>query len=193
MNRVRIGLSKRIHAPVYYVDGISGNFPLWRRNDVKKIVATGLHLDNFAVYCYLNELPKGWYEPPFSLKGKTVLDVGACCGETAYYFLELGAKSVIAIECNKKRLALLRRNVKALKMKCHIVAEPFRAKHLLEFNHHFIKSDCEGGEINLLRLPHKLKPCVVETHNSFLTEKFKQIGFNEICRLNENQSILRNY
>ena len=42
--------------------------------------------------------------------GRTVLDVGAGCGETAHFYLNHGAQRVICIEGDVKTLEFLRRN-----------------------------------------------------------------------------------
>jgi methylase of polypeptide subunit release factors len=191
LNRVKLCLSNRLHVPVFRVDGVPWSFPLWKFSQARQIANTGLHLDCFALFVMLKESPSGHYLPPFSLKGKTVLDAGACCGETAYYFLKHGAAKVIAVECDAKRIEIIRRNVKALNLNVEVVPEPFSYKHLLEFD--FIKCDCEGAEVNLLNDPAVLKPCVVETHSRYLTNMFLASGFSEVCRLNANQSLLVNY
>jgi predicted nicotinamide N-methyase len=54
---------------------------------------------------------KSWYLPPWSLKGKTVLDVGAGCGETALFYYLHGASRVIAIEPQSSLTHLLRKNM----------------------------------------------------------------------------------
>ena len=64
-----------------------------------RIKNSGLELDRYGTEFML----KGWrdWEKLFrGLAGKTVLNAGACCGETAYYFLTHGARKVIAIECD---------------------------------------------------------------------------------------------
>jgi hypothetical protein len=42
------------------------------------------------IYSELDQFEK-YYLPPFPLKNKKVLDLGACCGETAYFYLQHGA------------------------------------------------------------------------------------------------------
>ena len=56
---------------------------------------------------------KKWYLPPDhrkGIKGQVVLDVGAGCGETAYFFLKNGASKVISIEPDKKAFEILSEN-----------------------------------------------------------------------------------
>src|SRR5437867_8291799 len=47
-----------------------------------------------------------WYLPI----GDTVLDLGAGCGETAYFYLRHGARRVVCIESDPAALTLLERN-----------------------------------------------------------------------------------
>ena len=55
------------------------------------------------------ELEK-WHEYYLPAQGKTVLDLGAGCGETAFFYLNHGAKHVISVEPPGPALDLLRRN-----------------------------------------------------------------------------------
>ena len=51
-----------------------------------------------------------YYLPHKPLAGKTVLDLGAGCGETAKFFLNHGASRVVCIEPDSKCLEYLRQN-----------------------------------------------------------------------------------
>ena len=42
--------------------------------------------------------------------GETVLDLGAGCGETAYFYLQHGAKKVIAVEAEHRKIEKLQKN-----------------------------------------------------------------------------------
>lgn len=53
---------------------------------------------------------KAWHQGYLPIKGGTVLDVGAGCGETALFYLLHGAKQVLAIESDPNAYAMLRRN-----------------------------------------------------------------------------------
>jgi hypothetical protein len=177
---MKIALSKRKHVPMLKVEGVDWFFPFWKYKTAKHIESIGLHLDSIAAAVLVRELPRGHYLPPFSLKGKKVLDIGACCGETAWYYLQHGAKKVTAIECDEKRLDILRDNIDRLGLNIDVVAEPFAVSHLTDFDYDFIKCDVEGYEMILLESKLKLKPCIVEVHNLWIEDQFEKAGFKAI-------------
>jgi len=84
------------------------------------------------------------YLPPGGLSGFNVLDIGAGCGETAQFFLNHGARSVRPVEKDPTAFSLLKEN---------FAGDP-RISWDGPFQVDFIKSDCEGGERNM----------VIETH-----------------------------
>jgi len=71
--------------------------------------------------------------------GRTVLDVGAGCGETALFYLKHGAQRVICIEGDEKALELLSRNFGGDDRVTIVPAVVDSAK-----------IDIEGGEENLV-------------------------------------------
>lgn len=188
---MKLAISKRKRIPVFHVKGVEWSFPLWRHKTAKYVESTGLHLDSVATSVLLDELPKDLYLPPFSLKEKTVLDAGACCGETAWYYLKHGAKKVIAVECDSKRISILKDNVARLRLNVQVVPEPFSISHVTDFDYDFIKCDVEGYEMILLEHKKKLKPCVVEVHNSWIKDQFEKAGFKEIFAFQTNISQIR--
>jgi|YelNatPaOPRAMG01_1025707.scaffolds.fasta_scaffold25786_4 tRNA G37 N-methylase Trm5 len=119
-----------------------------------------------------------YYLPPFSLHGKTVLDVGAGCGETAFFYILYGAKKIIAIERDVKALRCLEENVKENNWNVEIIPEPFKIEHL-NLPHDFMKMDIEGSEAVLLNLQIN-KPCIVEVHSHELMLKFQEKSFKKI-------------
>ena len=123
---------------------------------------------------YISEYPQ-WLEHyvPFSLVGKTILDVGAGEGETARFFLEQGATFVICIEPDPKCLLALRANAKNRPIT--VIPEKFKLEHLkLTFD--FMKMDIEGYEEALLG--EKIDfPCVIEIHGLQLLDKFTSQGY----------------
>jgi SAM-dependent methyltransferase len=119
-----------------------------------------------------------YYLPPFTLYGKTVLDVGAGCGETAFFYILYGAEKVIAIEPDEKALKCLKENVKKNNWNVEIIPEPFKAEHL-NLPHDFMKMDIEGGEVALIDLKIN-KPCVVEVHSYELMLKFQEKNFKKV-------------
>ncbi len=100
------------------------------------------------------------------LKGKTVLDIGAGCGETAAFFLHNGAKKVIAIEGDKYAVEVMKENISRNGMNVEPICSRFNKEHI-EIKHDFMKVDCEGGERELLNYHEQLGPCVVEAHNNY--------------------------
>jgi len=86
--------------------------------------------------------------------GKTVLDLGAGCGETAQFYLNHGAEKVISIESDSNCYNMLRSNFandhRVIPILAHIDS---------------IKCDIEGGERDL----------VIETHFPFKFIKIKEL------------------
>lgn len=118
------------------------------------------------------------YKPPFSLNGKTVLDIGAGCGETAKFFLDSGAEHVICVENNPTCIKYLKTN--ATKFPITVVPEAFR-NEMLEIPHDYMKMDIEGYEALLFegeQINNYKNPCVIEVHNLHLIEKFRKNGFH---------------
>lgn len=115
------------------------------------------------------------YYLPISVKGLTVLDVGAGEGETARFFLEHGAAKVICIELDLESFRLLKQN--SLGRSMEVYNKPFDLCDLsLPFD--FMKMDIEGYEEELLKLPVKLgKPSVIEVHGLQLKERFLKAGY----------------
>jgi len=182
---VMIGLSKRWHLPVWKVSGAT--FKLWQLQRARSVEMTirksGLKLDGCGVNALVELHQMGrYYLPPFSLNGKTVLDIGAGCGETAWYFLRNGARKVVCIEQDKRRARLIEENRKNLNLSIEIIPHAFTAKHL-SIPHDFIKCDIEGGEIELLPYAKKLKPCVLEVHSAWIKQQFEKNGFHAITKL----------
>lgn len=98
---------------------------------------------------------------------KTVLDVGAGCGETAYFFFRHGAKRVIAVEKDSKAARNLWANSMDNGWDMEVINEPFRLEHLgMSFD--LCKIDIEGDEVALLEL-HSLPPIVLESHTDEIT------------------------
>lgn len=157
---------------------------------------SGLWLDDWAFFYMVTE-GKDWnwiYIPPGGLEDKTVLDVGACCGETAYVFFKHGAKKVIAIEPDPQRCNLLSYNSYERGWPIEIYNRKFQLSDL-DIPHDFMKVNIEGYELLLLDRPEKIGPCVVDVHNWYIQEKFSQIGFHLITKASEmlGQTYMTNY
>jgi hypothetical protein len=115
---------------------------------------------------------KNWYLPPWSLKGKTVLDVGAGCGETALFYYYHGASRVIAVEPQSSSVPLLRKNVSRNRWDMQIVEGPFQMS-MLEWNFDFMKMDGEGCEAQLLAA-NSLPPCAIEAHDQAVADGLRE-------------------
>jgi tRNA G37 N-methylase Trm5 len=210
MLKVKLGLSKRKRVPVFYILD-SAYLPhkalrlVWDlrwvnvvEHNKKYSVLTGrgytLKLLNQYASMMISEWKKWekYYLPNFSLLGKTVLDVGAGCGETALLFFLHGARKVIAVEPNIQAVECLRENVERNNWNAEIIAEPFSLQHL-KLDYDFMKMDGEGCEKMLLPLPKMDKPCVVEVHNNKLLIEFERKGWMKIYSLTRNVHLVKNY
>jgi len=133
---------------------------------------------------------RNWYLPPWSLKGKTVLDVGAGCGETALFYYHNGAKKVIAIEPQPALVSLLRGNMSRNSWDMQIVEGPFQ-KSMLEWNFDFMKMDGEGCEALLLEAS-SLPPCAIEVHDRVFVDSLRGRFGLEVLPQKDNW-ILQNF
>lgn len=116
-----------------------------------------------------------YYLPNFSLDGKIVLDIGAGCGETAFFYLLNGARKIVTIEPNREATECLRENAKRNNWNVEIIQEVFKLEHF-NIPHDFMKMDIEGHEKELLKVPYN-KPCIVEVHSDEIRRKFEEKGF----------------
>jgi len=107
---------------------------------------------------------------PVSVVGKSVLDVGAGCGETAYFYFRKGARKVICVEPNMNAVECLKRNAVRHSWNVEIVPEPFKLEILDDYQFDFMKMDGEGCERELLRLDELPCTAIVESHSPELTE-----------------------
>ena len=159
---------------------------------VVRIGNTTLTLPRNYMYLTLMEWDvwRKHYLPEFSLQGKVVLDVGAGCGETAYFYLKHGASKVICVECNEEALAYLRKNSSRNNWNIEIVDHPFELSDINR-EHDFMKVDCEGGEVVLLSSEQDLGPCVIEVHSAEIRENFmSKFKLVELLRIYETIWIL---
>lgn len=191
---IKFGLSERKHLPVIKVGRVS--YPLWKFRYAQRIqnMIAALCLDEWGkaiIYTELDQFEK-YYLPPFALKNKTVLDVGACCGETAYFYLQHGAKKVICVESDPTRAKLILRNKQNLNLNIELINDFFVPKHL-SLNYDFIKCDIEGHEMELIPYAKKLKPCIVEAHGQNVREQFEKNGFQVVFRQKNNLFLMTNY
>jgi hypothetical protein len=192
--KVKFGLSERKHIPVVKVGKVS--YPIWKFRSAKKIgnMISALCLDEWGkaiIYSEFDQFEK-YYLPSFSLKNKIVLDVGACCGETAYFYLQHGAEKVICVEPDPTRAELILRNKQKLNLNIELINDFFSPKHL-SLNHDFIKCDIEGHETKLIPYVKNLKPCIVEAHGQAIREEFEKNGFHVVFFQKNDLFLMTNY
>jgi hypothetical protein len=188
---LKLGLSNRKHLPCWkYAEH---SFPLWAYRRVHAIEKIGLELDNYGFSILADELKMfdKYYLPPFPLKGLTVLDLGACCGETAWFFLKHGAAKVVCVELLESRVELMKINKKKLNLNMEIISGAFNVEHL-KIPHDFIKCDIEGAETLLLPYVQSLKPAVVEAHGEEIKSQFEKVGFHVTYRINQITWLMSN-
>lgn len=122
-------------------------------------------------------------------KGKTVLDLGADYGSTAWFFLKKGAKLVVAVEADPERAKTLATNSAKYGFTSFqkTISSPKDIERFIE-NYQFdvAKVDIEGGEIYLLNckseLLEKIPLWMIESHSNGLTisvsKLFEELGFS---------------
>jgi hypothetical protein len=116
-----------------------------------------LHLSKYSRELIRDELD--FWHDAYLPSGEVVLDVGACCGETALFYILHGAKRVICIEPYPKYLRYLHMN-KA------IIEKRYKAKiDILPYAINKIKMDAEGAEIGMSMEVHGLYEFVELNHN----------------------------
>jgi len=209
MLKVKLGLTRRKKLPAFYILG-KAYLPhkalklLWTSRWLKVIeyndeytILEGegntLKLLNQYTSFLIGEWDvwKKYYIPHFPLHGKTVLDIGAGCGETAWFWFLHGASRVIAVEPNVKAVECLKENVERNSWNVQIIAEPFSLEHL-KLNYDFMKMDGEGCEELLLSMLRIDKPCVVEVHNNKFLNEFERRGYRKIHSMSKNIHLVTN-
>lgn len=210
MLKIRVGLTKRKKVPLLCILGT-----LYLPHEALRLLWDTIWLDEIESYGEYTILKakgqtlkllyphahlfshewKVWeqfYTLNFPLEGKTVLDVGAGCGETAFFFFLHGAYKVIAVEPNAKAVSLLRQNAEINKWNVEVIEEPFSLS-LLKLDYDFMKMDGEGCEEQLLSLPKIDRPCVVEVHSSNLLNKFLEKGWRKLHSWPNDVHLVRNF
>lgn len=135
------------------------------------------------------------YLPKDGVKGKTILDVGAGNGETAYFYFVHGAKKVISIEPDPYAFRILEINQKSHDWDWKLRQEFFNLFHLLADDFDFMKMDGEGCEAKLIYYPPEYLPrhFSLEVHSkrakNMLLEAFDNLKLFET--IGENQYILK--
>jgi SAM-dependent methyltransferase len=105
------------------------------------------------------------------LRGATVLDVGAGCGETAAFYFEKGAKKVICVESDPRCVRMLEFNRLVNDWNLEIVHSAFDPTILGRREVELAKFDCEGCERSL---PSEVEFDIVgEIHGERLLQELK--------------------
>lgn len=139
----------------------------------------------------------GYYLPPYNLRNKVILDIGAGCGETARYYLLNGALKVICIDNDDICLNYLKINSKNFNI--DIIGESFKLEHL-KLNYDICKMDIEGYEVLLINAYDngllnikELKPMIIECHSQYCINRFKEMGFRIVHRYRSDLKIMSNW
>ena len=134
---------------------------------------------------------KKYYLPNFDLNGKTVLDVGAGCGETILFYLSHGAARVIAIEPDSTAFKILKENSETNNWPVELYNEPLNRKHL-ELRFDFAKLDCEGGESLLFDYLPNVE-IALEAHSSEIIQRLGKLGFSVSKSLGPELALMKNW
>lgn len=210
---LKIRKTNRLKIPFLYILGkqfkpfnIKYNVRIYRFNklvkDYRELCVTlkdGWILNYESAEIMAREYPEWkYYLPPFSLKNKVVLDIGADCGSTARYFILNGAKIVICVENNEDCIKYLEYNY--CKNKIVVIPHSFDYKMLLELNYDYCKMDIEGYEALLINAwenayfnIEELKPTVIEAHSQYCINKLKEMGFKEIYTYRNDIKLMANW
>jgi hypothetical protein len=129
-----------------------------------------------------------------SFHNKTVLDIGADYGSTASYFLQNGARRVIAVESNVKHFSKLVAHFRGNPLVTAInleIREPQQIESLItKFKPDILKADCEGCELYLIKVEENALKAVpeflIETHDHILMRPitsrmerlFRKLGYS---------------
>ncbi len=138
------------------------------------------------------------YIPPFDLKNKVVLDIGAGCGETARFYLSLGASKILCVENDPENIAYLKEN-QGNHEDIEVFAEDFKLSHIKNLKYDLIKMDIEGYEQLILDwlkdgsiTKRDIDNLILETHSIYIIDEFLRLGFRELMSISNGVSILSN-
>ncbi len=203
----RVGLGKKSHLPVFKILDFSfgpmtmlkviwstSGFSLKDIGD-SAMVSTGrskLKLNRRKAALMVSEwkLWNDYYLPSSGVAGKTVLDVGAGCGESTALMFEKGAKMVVCVEPSQEEVAYLRENIKTNGWNCEVIPSGFDLS-MLKSEIDFVKMDCEGCEAALIGLE-KLPSVIAEVHSVELKDKFIEKGMRVTKEMSEHTFIMSN-
>ena len=183
-------ITDKIYAPNMYIKALL-MYRSWKGSRVSDFnhddiihLPEPFNLDIFFYYFIaLASEYKTWlshYLPPYSLKGKTVLDAGAGCGETAWFYFNHGAKKVIAVEPDPRPFKLLCSNARNNDWNIELINSRLTPEILFAKDIDFAKVDIERGEIPFIPQAKQFPPCIMETHDRYITHAYNQQGFKTV-------------
>jgi predicted RNA methylase len=127
---------------------------------------------------YSEDYSRHW---PVNVEGKTVIDVGADYGSTAYYFLQKGAVRVVCVEGNPALYKQLEANMRFLPNCVAVyknIESPVDFTDILKNTAETVKVDVEGAEKHLL----KVAPSLLQQHYEWIIEMHRNIDRRAFTR-----------
>ena len=115
---------------------------------------------------------------PLDVKGKTVIDIGADYGSTAYYFMSKGAIRVICVEGNPTLYRQLQANMRFLPNCVSVyrnIQSPADFTDILRNTAETVKVDVEGAEKHLLQV----EPSLLQQHYEWIIEMHRNLDKKE--------------
>jgi tRNA G37 N-methylase Trm5 len=203
----RLGIAKKSHLPAFKIldfsfGPISIVRVLWstRKLSLKdlgqeamvKTQRSRLRLTRAKAALMMSEwsLWNRFYIPRAGIVGKTILEVGAGCGESAAVLFEKGAKKVVCVEPNDEDVRYPSENIKENGWNAEIIPTKFNLS-ILNGAFDLVLMDCEGCEAELLCLD-ILPYIIIEVHTKELKEKFLDKGLKVIKQSGDTICIMSN-
>jgi len=115
---------------------------------------TSMLLSSYYCALLIAEWSDRWpkaYLPKEGIEDKTILDVGAGNGETAYFFFKHGARRVVCVESDAEARKILTQNIMVNDWYALVADFPFHPSLLKSYDYDFVKFDCEGCEGDLFK------------------------------------------
>ena len=125
---------------------------------------------------YLPEPSKLFPTAPLvsTVEHKTILDVGAGCGETAAFYFDKGARKIIAVEIDRQSSKMIKTNASLNDWNIEIINSPFDFTCLSRHEIDLAKIDCEKCEVGMLDCDEILFDVITEIHGRDLLVAFRK-------------------
>jgi SAM-dependent methyltransferase len=155
------------------------------RNHDKWLLRVSADYWRMLCFQYYGEWESFYVIDKQKLRGATVLDVGAGCGETAAFYFEKGAKKVICVESDPRCVRMLEFNRLVNDWNLEIVHSAFDPTILGRREVELAKFDCEGCERELLDLSTSDVhfDMVGEIHGVAILEEGEEQGYRQTIPL----------